>query len=180
MNLDKALKYSEIKHNGQLYGEKPYMNHIMDVVELAKDLGYNEEIQICCALHDVLEDTKTTPRDILVNFGVSVFETVWAVTDANGDSRKEKKMNTYPKIKGSYKATIVKILDRVCNIRACLNDENHEKFEMYKNEHKELFDNVKSINHPTKVIPAWEKYGKFFGLNLDISYKNYIKSISNL
>jgi len=177
--IQKALKFSEIRHKGQMYGDSPYMNHIHDVVELAKKLGYNEDIQVCCALHDVLEDTDTNVNDIISNFGVGVFETVWAVTDANGKDRKEKKRNTYPKIKGSYKATIVKVLDRVCNINACLENENHDKFKMYQDEHKELFESVKSENHSNLVIPAWEEYAKFFGLNLDISYKNYIKSLSN-
>lgn len=179
MNLKKALRYSEIKHGNQMYGEKPYMYHINSVVELAEKLGYSEEIQVCCALHDVLEDTETTPQDILTNFGVQVFEVVWAVTDADGDNRSTKKQNTYPKIKSSWKSTVVKILDRVCNIEACLELENEEKFIMYQREHKELFDNVKSKDHSNLVVPAWKEYGKFYGLSLDPSFKMYINSMSN-
>lgn len=179
MNLNKALKYSELRHKGQMYGNEPYINHLNEVVSLAKKLGYDEEIQVACALHDTLEDTSTTPQDLVINFGQDVFNIVWAVTDASGNNRSERKMNTYPKIKQNEKAVVVKVLDRICNINKCLENENNKKFNMYKDEHKDLFIHTKSESHSEIVKKAWQEYGKFFGLNLDISYKIYMQSLSN-
>lgn len=179
MKLKKALNFSENKHGSQMYGDLPYMKHIYDVVYLAKDLGYNEEIQVACALHDVLEDTDTTPNEIIKNFGRQTFETVWGVTDAEGESRKQRKKNTYPRIKSSWKSTVVKILDRVSNIKSCIEYDNIKKLEMYRKEHKEMFKSVKSKNHSSMVLYAWIEYGKYFSFNKDKSYRSYMELMSN-
>lgn len=132
-NKDRALLVAEKAHANQSYDIYPYMYHIKMVVEIAQELGFDEDIQIACTLHDVLEDSDLSFNDIKKNFGEMIAQIVYDVTDELGKNRKERKRNTYPKIRSNWRACVVKICDRIANIRHS-SDYNREKFEMYKDE----------------------------------------------
>ena len=90
-------------HGEQRYGDKPYKNHLADVVAVLRRFGLslddNETAPILVAawLHDSLEDT-ALERDFLTReFGSDIAELVWLVTDEPGLSRKERKPATYRK-----------------------------------------------------------------------------------
>ena len=176
MNLKKALKFSEQKHGNQMYGDKPYMYHINNVVDLAKDLGYDESIQMGCALHDVLEDTDTSDSDIIIHFGYEVYNMVWAVSDIPSHSRSHSKFLTYPNIKNNWKATVVKILDRCSNINQSVELNRPDKFKMYKDEHDIFFQSIHDTNHPIEVLDAWEEFGRLFGYHKNKKFINYLNS----
>ena len=156
-NIERALMVAEKAHANQTYDIYPYMYHIRMVVSIAEELGCDESIIISCALHDVLEDTELSYNDIKKAFGKEVAEIVYAVTDELGRNRKERKSKTYPKIKANWKATVVKICDRIANI-------NHSKFfndsmlNVYKKENDDFYFNLKSETHPEKVDIAWSNY----------------------
>ena len=68
---EKAIKFAIDKHEGQLYGNLPYITHLNHVYETAKRLGVDpnkskiyQEILIACLLHDTIEDTDTTFEDL--------------------------------------------------------------------------------------------------------------------
>lgn len=133
-NLERALLVAEKAHAGQSYNIYPYIFHVKQVVKIAQELGYDESIVVACALHDVLEDTPVSYNDIRKAFGVEVAEIVYAVTDELGRNRKERKENTYPKIRANWKATVVKICDRIANVRQS-KEYNRSLFVMYCEEH---------------------------------------------
>lgn len=54
-------------HEGQWYGERPYIEHPLEVAHLALDLGYPEEVQAGCLLHDVVEDSDVEADDLLAH-----------------------------------------------------------------------------------------------------------------
>ena len=85
-------------------------------MKIAEELGYDESIIIGTILHDTLEDTTLSYNDIKKAFGKEVAEIVYCVTDELGRNRNERKEKTYPKIKANWKATVVKICDRIANI----------------------------------------------------------------
>jgi (p)ppGpp synthase/HD superfamily hydrolase len=162
---EKALLVAEKVHDGQSYDIFPYIYHIKEVVRVAEDLGYDESIVVACYLHDSMEDGNLSYNDILQAFGQEVAEIVYAVTDELGRNRLERKYKTYPKIKGNWKATVVKICDRIANI-------SHSKeftpklFEMYKKEHEDFCRNLMSADHPhTETNRAWERLNKLFKEN---------------
>jgi len=145
---------AEKAHGNQLYDIYPYTYHLKQVAQIAKDLGYDENIQVACVLHDILEDTELSYNDLKRAFGEEIAEIVYCVTDEMGRNRKERKAKTYPKIKGNWKATVVKICDRIANIREA-KLRNARLLKMYMDEHEEFVKNLKNSHNP-ETAKAWE------------------------
>lgn len=156
-NKERALMVAEKAHRNQTYDIYPYMYHIRQVAKIAEDLGYDESIILGCILHDTLEDTDLSYNDIKKAFGQEVAEIVYCVTDELGRNRDEKKEKTYPKIKSNWKATVVKICDRIANVTHS-KDYNKSMYEKYFIENNKFILNIKNNEHPqNEVNKAWEK-----------------------
>lgn len=153
-NKQRALLVAEKAHANQQYDIYPYIYHIRQVVRIAEDLGYDEAIIVAAVLHDTLEDTDLSYNDLKKAFGEEVAEIVYAVTDELGRNRKERKAKTYPKIKGNWKATVVKICDRIANATQS-RDYNSELYKMYKKENQNFTQKIKSEDHPPDTNKAW-------------------------
>lgn len=166
-NIERALLVAEKAHANQSYDIYPYMYHIRQVMNIAVQLGYDESIVIGCILHDTLEDTDLSYNDIKKGFGEEVAEIVYAVTDEMGRNRKERKEKTYPKIRANWKATVVKICDRVANTEHS-RGYNQKHFQMYVNEYpffkKALW---KDVDHPEEVERAWARLISSFTIDLN-------------
>jgi len=141
--VERALLVAEKVHANQSYDIFPYIYHIKQVVNIAKQFEFDDYIVSACALHDSMEDGNLSYNDIKKYFGEDVAEMVYAVTDELGRNRKERKSKTYPKIKANWKAVAVKLCDRIANIRHSA-EFTPDMIKMYSNEHeafkKELFD----------------------------------------
>lgn len=156
-NKERALLVADKAHANQTYDIYPYGFHIRQVVKIAEDLGYDESIIVACALHDTLEDTELSYNDLKQAFGEEVAEIVYCVTDELGRNRKERKEKTYPKIRRNWKATVVKICDRIANMQQS-KDYNQKLFEMYKKEHNDFCKNLMCDDHPhAETNRAWAK-----------------------
>tara|TARA_R110001583_G_scaffold60219_7_gene179029 strand:+ start:1045 stop:1551 length:507 start_codon:yes stop_codon:yes gene_type:complete len=156
-NKERALLVAEKAHANQQYDIYPYMYHIRQVVHIAEDLGYDESIIVAAVLHDTLEDTTLSYNDIKKAFGEEVAEIVYAVTDELGRNRKERKTKTYPKIKANWKATVVKICDRIANMQQS-KAYNPRLYQVYIKEHHDFCENLKNPLHPeVEISKAWEK-----------------------
>lgn len=156
-NKERALMVAEKAHRNQTYDIYPYMYHIRQVAKIAEDLGYDESIILGCILQDTLEDTDLSYNDIKKAFGQEVAEIVYCVTDELGRNRDEKKEKTYPKIKSNWKATVVKICDRIANVTHS-KDYNKSMYEKYFIENNKFILNIKNNEHPqNEVNKAWEK-----------------------
>lgn len=156
-NKERAYLVAEKAHANQTYDIYPYMYHIKQVVDIAEYLCCGETIVISCILHDTLEDSDLSYNDIKRGFGEEVAEIVYAVTDELGRNRKERKSRTYPKIKENWKATVVKICDRIANMEHS-KKYNEGLYIMYKNEYQIFHDELSSIGHPSQLInKAWTK-----------------------
>lgn len=117
-----AIKYATDNHGDAKYGHVyPYFVHLHHVVGVAREFGFNDPAIIqSCWLHDVMEDTAVHYNDLKELFGHEVAEAVYAVTDEMGKNRKERHEKTYPKIRASRNGTIVKLCDRIANMRFSL------------------------------------------------------------
>lgn len=156
-NKERALLVAEKAHTGQSYDLYPYTYHIKQVAHIADILGYDETIIVACILHDTLEDTELSYNDIKKEFWEEVAEIVFAVTDELGRNRKERKEKTYPKIRANWKATVVKICDRIANIE---HSKFHNKglYQMYLKEHDDFCANLMSEDHPHgETSRAWDR-----------------------
>ena len=72
-NIDKATllrtkRFAEKWHRGQMYGDLPYISHLMDVLIICTN--YHFDIQQLALLHDVIEDTDATEEIVAKEFGV--------------------------------------------------------------------------------------------------------------
>jgi (p)ppGpp synthase/HD superfamily hydrolase len=160
--IEKAFEIAEKAHFGQMYGAHSYMFHIRQVVNVAKELNLNEDVIVGCILHDVLEDSEYSYEDLRRLFNRNIAEIVYCVTDEKGESRKERKERTYPKTRSNYKSVLVKICDRIANVRHA--KENDRKlYKMYKKEHRDFFYNLVEFRHPhRKMYKAWSTLKNIF------------------
>ena len=152
----KEAAYTAIRlHGMQTYGnDLPYYHHLEQVVDVLKEFGFTDDkFVIAGYLHDVLEDTAISYNDIKYQFGEEIAEIVYAVTDELGRNRKERKSKTYPKIKANPDAIIVKLADRIANVRNSFLTKK-KMGEMYIRE----FDGFKEALYTpnTEAEPLWE------------------------
>jgi len=154
-DLEKALMIAEKAHTNQTYGNiYPYMYHIKEVVHIAQKLNFDVDIQVACALHDVLEDSDITYNDIKKSFGKNIAEIVYAVTDELGRNRKERKEKTYPKIRANWKAIAVKLCDRISNIEHSISTNSRFK-DLYIKEHVDFKENLQTFETFENTKLGW-------------------------
>lgn len=151
---ERAKLVAQKVHANQSYDIYPYMYHIQEVVDIAKELQFNDDIICACYLHDAIEDGDLSYKDIKKAFGVIVAEIVYAVTDELGRNRKERKEKTYPKIQAMWMAVAVKLCDRIANVRQS-KEYNKELFKMYQKEHAE-FKKKLYMEQGDSIALAWE------------------------
>lgn len=134
--LTKARAFAVQAHGDQTYGDKPYSFHL-DMV--AGNLApYGEQAQVVGYLHDVVEDTNVTKEAVEEEFGSFVAECVGLLTDEQGANRKERKAKTYEKLSRvsgpTQLALVVKVADRLANVKACAADGKRALWEVYLSE----------------------------------------------
>lgn len=138
--VTKARKFALEAHGSQMYGSRPYSDHLDAVAELAAE--YGEEAQVVAYLHDVVEDTEVGLDRIAEAFGTKIAECVAILTDAPGGDRKERKRKTYARmaeVTGDLQlALVVKAADRLANLRACIADGREDLLRVYKEEHDDF------------------------------------------
>ena len=164
-------------HGGQRYGSHPYVVHLDDVHHVLAEFHVDDEAtHIAAYLHDTLEDTKLTSDKIEQLFGDIVSETVAFCTDEDGPSRRIRKRDTYARIRAFIDLTpqpriirgvLVKVADRLANIRACYRESNPELLEMYRKE-KDTFRAALQLAVPhAQLDPMWAEYDHLLELPND-------------
>jgi (p)ppGpp synthase/HD superfamily hydrolase len=138
--IQKARRFAVAAHGDQKYNTDPYVAHLDAVVGLLAP--YGEKAQVIGYLHDVIEDTAVTRREIAAEFGAFVADCVAIVTDVPGPTRKERKAKTHAKmsnVTGDHElALVVKAADRLANVRASLSKESRAWLAMYRREQPEF------------------------------------------
>jgi guanosine-3',5'-bis(diphosphate) 3'-pyrophosphohydrolase len=118
----KAMKFSAEKHRNQRRKdeqESPYINHPIEVANVLWTVGdvYDVTTIVGALLHDTIEDTNTTPEEILNNFGKDVLALVLEVSDDKSLPKKERKIKQIKKASFlSFRAKQLKLADKICNI----------------------------------------------------------------
>lgn len=115
-------------------------------------------ILIAAWLHDCLEDTALRRDEIAARFGAQVADLVWRVTDEAGSSRAERKRATYPKLRASEQAVILKLADRIANVEASLAN-NRYQLAKYQREYKGFKDALRATESSALASALWEHLG---------------------
>ena len=129
--LDKAIVFAVKAHQGAERKGKgfPYIVHPMEAVAIAATMTNDQELLAAAALHDTVEDTDVTLKDIEREFGKRIAGLVEAESDIEfeGKSRQESwRLRKEEAIERLSSATnevkIVALSDKLSNIRAIHRD----------------------------------------------------------
>ena len=123
--LRKAYIFSAVEHKGQVRASgEPYLVHPLEVAAILAEMRMDP---ICVAvglLHDVLEDTLTTPERLQEYFGPDVLHIVEGVTKISQipfATSEERQAETYRKMLlamvDDIRVILVKLADRLHNMR---------------------------------------------------------------
>ena len=124
--LVRAIAFASEKHSTQRRkdaAESPYINHPIALVDVLANEGNVTDIDTLCAaaLHDTIEDTATTADELKSIFGEKITAIVLDLTDDKSlpkHVRKEKQIEHAPHC--SPEAKVVKLADKICNLRNIL------------------------------------------------------------
>ncbi|WP_300341648.1 HD domain-containing protein [Accumulibacter sp.] len=122
----KAVAFAADKHRTQRRKDadaSPYINHPIALANvLANEGGVTDVLVLSAAvLHDTIEDTNTTAEELTAIFGAKITATVLDVTDDKSldkHVRKQRQIEHAPHI--SKEAKLVKLADKICNLRDIL------------------------------------------------------------
>ncbi|MCS6959900.1 MAG: bifunctional (p)ppGpp synthetase/guanosine-3',5'-bis(diphosphate) 3'-pyrophosphohydrolase [Pseudanabaenaceae cyanobacterium SKYGB_i_bin29] len=123
--VKKAFDFADRLHKGQLRASgEPYIIHPIAVAGLLRDLGGSSALIAAGLLHDILEDTDTTPEQLEAEFGVEVTRLVQGVTKLskfNFGSKTERQAENFRRMfmamAQDFRVIVVKLADRLHNMR---------------------------------------------------------------
>jgi len=119
----RAADFAAYKHRDQRrkdVGATPYINHPLALARILSVEGHVTDAPTIAAalLHDTIEDTETTPAELEQHFGHEIRSIVEEVTDdktlPKGD---RKRLQVEHAAKASPKARLVKLADKIANLR---------------------------------------------------------------
>lgn len=148
-----AIIFAANAHDGQLrkYSGEPYIHHPMRVASLVNKFAHaDQDLYIAAILHDVLEDCDVTVQEIASKFNNRVAKLVLDLTnvskkevDENGNMlpRAERKRLDAERIsKISNEAKLIKLADRLDNIRDLSTSKDRQFAQKYAQETLQLID----------------------------------------
>ncbi len=112
--IRRAMRFATAAHKGQLddSGIDYYEAHLFPVFEAVSCLNGETDVLCAALLHDTIEDTDTTYKDLAVAFGQRVADLVMEVTH---EGEKDEYGRYFPRLKTADGITI-KLCDRASNI----------------------------------------------------------------
>jgi guanosine-3',5'-bis(diphosphate) 3'-pyrophosphohydrolase len=124
--LLRAIAFAAEKHRLQRRKDaeaSPYINHPIALADLLANEADVVQADVLAAaiLHDTVEDTETTLSELTVHFGAKVSGIVAEVTDDKSLPKAERKrLQIEHAPAASPEAQLVKLADKICNLRDLL------------------------------------------------------------
>ncbi|ARK80123.1 phosphohydrolase [Burkholderia pseudomallei] len=118
-----AIAFAADKHRNQRrkdHEASPYINHPIALANvLANEAEVDDErVLLAAVLHDTIEDTETTEQELMRLFGKEVADIVMEVTDDKALPKAERKrLQVEHAAHISRRAKLVKLADKICNLR---------------------------------------------------------------
>jgi guanosine-3',5'-bis(diphosphate) 3'-pyrophosphohydrolase len=119
----RAIAFAADKHRNQRRKDAdatPYINHPIALANVLKEEGgVSDPVVLAAAiLHDTIEDTETTAYELEMLFGPEVTKVVLEVTDDKAlDKAVRKQLQIEHAATASHQAKLVKLADKICNLR---------------------------------------------------------------
>jgi len=119
----KAMHFAAEKHRGQFRKgnlNTPYINHPIKVAFVLQTVAeiIDEDVIAAALLHDVIEDTDATHKDLANLFNNRIADIVIEISDEKGldaNVRKRLQVENAPHL--SKEAKLIRIADKLCNIQ---------------------------------------------------------------
>lgn len=124
--LLKATAFASNKHRDQRRKDadaSPYINHPIALCDILVNEGDIANTDVICAamLHDTIEDTDTTKEELVTAFGGKIASIVMEVTDdKNLPKLERKRLQVEHASSISHDAKLVKLADKIANLRDIL------------------------------------------------------------
>ena len=123
--LRRAFAFSALEHKGQVrHSGEPYLVHPLEVADILADMKLDVVAVASGLLHDVVEDTLTTPARIAELFGPEIAHVVEGVTKIGAisfSSSEERQAENFRKMLlamvDDIRVVLVKLADRLHNMR---------------------------------------------------------------
>jgi guanosine-3',5'-bis(diphosphate) 3'-pyrophosphohydrolase len=146
--LLKALAFAAHKHRDQRRKDRrasPYINHPIALANVLVKEGRVTDVDVLCAalLHDTIEDTATNRRELRRSFGAKIARIVAEVTDNKRLRKATRKALQVKHAAGlSDEAKLVKLADKICNVRDVV---RHPPAHWDRKRKQEYFDWAKQV-----------------------------------
>ena len=123
--IEQAYLFAAKLHEGQYrISEEPYIIHPIEVAKILADLKMDTHTIVAAFLHDILEDTDTSPDEIVKNFGEDVLKLVQGVTKLGKyqfKSKEERQAENFRRMfiamAEDVRIIFLKLADRLHNMR---------------------------------------------------------------
>ena len=119
--ISRALAYATAAHGRmnqvRKYTGEPYINHVIEVMEIVSSVPHSDEMLAAALLHDTIEDTSVTRENIEQEFGASVAKLVMELTDEchEGNRAARKSAEAVRLATISQEAQTIKLADFISN-----------------------------------------------------------------
>ena len=141
-----AYEFASLAHEGQMRDSgEPYIIHPVSVAHILADYEPGTNAIIACILHDVIEDTKITYRELKKEFGSEVADLVEGVTKLENipfSSKEEQQVENLRRMflamAKDIRVILIKLADRLHNMRT-LESVTEEKQRMKALETMEVY-----------------------------------------
>lgn len=157
----KAAHFAAESHSGQRRkgaAAEPYINHLIEVAELVSSALSEPDTNLVIAalLHDTIEDAGVTKEELIQTFGADVAELVVEVTDDKALPKAERKrLQIVNAPKKSVRAQVIKLADKISNVRAILSSPPADWSVQRKREYfewaKQVVDGLTAPNQKLKA-----------------------------
>jgi RelA/SpoT family (p)ppGpp synthetase len=123
--ISEAYEYGKLMHEGQFrHSGEPYFSHPIEVAMLLAHQNLDDSTIITALLHDVIEDTDSTYKEVAKRFGVDVAQLVDGVTkltnlelSSNDAKQAENVRKLLLAMSKDVRVILVKLGDRLHNMR---------------------------------------------------------------
>jgi (p)ppGpp synthase/HD superfamily hydrolase len=139
------------KNTNHLYDGKPYETHLQMVYEEAikyshlVEIHYRDNFLAATWVHDTIEGCREEYYNLVKVLNHPIADLVFAVSNEKGRGRDEKQNPTfYSGIKKIRYATLLKVCDRIANIKYSIATNNKRKTDMYFKENQLFISQLKN------------------------------------
>jgi len=155
-----AENFAREKHNEQFrkFEGEPYFNHVAKIIKENKKSSHLNELIAAGLLHDTLENTNTSEKELMENFGELITSLVKELTtDKNESESVGKKEYLAKKLSDPEKVSswglVIKLADRLDNV-SDLNNGAKEFSDKYIDETRHI---LKTLEERRKLTETQKK-----------------------